>query len=224
MCCGWTLILSSFLGFCSLWNFSEHFRWNFGKFLDFFFYLLDFREHYDNIVSGQHVPTPVWVYIFDLSLSLQFYFDFIPTYVLFCMRPLPPPISVCSNWMCYSLFLEFGGEMLIDLTLSLCSLTPTPLHPSQNIHGPLYFLSLFPAFREHYVNICTFLRTFSCSISLLFVCANFYQFFANIMQTFGHFCKHFRAAFIIAPCLGSICPSQYMWISSDDALQYVFLC
>ena len=24
-----------------------------------FFYLLDFREHYDNIVSGQHLPTPV---------------------------------------------------------------------------------------------------------------------------------------------------------------------
>ncbi len=24
-----------------------------------FFYILDFREHYDNIVSGQHVPTPV---------------------------------------------------------------------------------------------------------------------------------------------------------------------
>ena len=127
MCCGWTLILSSFLGFCSLWNFSEHFRWNFGKFLDFFFYLLDFREHYDNIVSGQHVPTPVWVYIFDLSLSLQCYFDFIPTYVLFCMCPLPPPIFVCSKWMCYSLFLEFGGEMLIGLTFSLWLFTPPPL-------------------------------------------------------------------------------------------------
>ena len=39
--------------------FREHFRRDFSKFLDFFFYLLDFREHYDNIVSGQHVPTPV---------------------------------------------------------------------------------------------------------------------------------------------------------------------
>jgi hypothetical protein len=56
------------------------------------------------------------------------------------------------------------------------------------------------------------------------VCANFWQFFANITQMFGHFCKHFRAAFNIVPCLGPICPSQYMWISSDDALQYVSLC
>jgi hypothetical protein len=164
-----------------------------------------------------------------ILLVLCKYFDFIPTYVLFCMcgRPPPPP----RVW-------DRGWEMLIDLTLSLCSFTPPPPFP-EHIWASLLSLIIptplssdntvviFPlqtAFREHYANICTFLRTFSCSISLLFVCANFYQFFANIMQTFGHFCKHFRAAFIIAPCLGSICPSQYMWISSDDALQYVFLC
>ena len=156
-------------------------------------------------------------------MQIFWFYPYICTVLYVPPPPSPPYLFVQTTYMCYSLFLEFGGEMLIDLTLSLCSLTP-PLPPSQNIHGPLYFLSLFPVFREHYVNIGTFLRTFSCSISLLFVCANFYQFFANIMQTFGHFCKHFRAAFIIAPCLGSICPSQYMWISSDDALQYVFLC
>ncbi len=53
-------ILSFILQFVDI--FSEHFRRGFSKFLDF---LLDFREHYDNIVSGQHLPTPVWVYIFD---------------------------------------------------------------------------------------------------------------------------------------------------------------
>jgi hypothetical protein len=186
-----------------------------------------------------------WTFWFYQAFEFFFYFIsfvqifwFYPYICTVLYAPPPPPISLCSNCMCYSLFLELGGEMLIDLTFSLCSFTPPPPFPEHTwasllsliIPTPLSSdntVVIFPlqtAFREHYANICTFLRTFSCSISLLFVCANFYQFFANIMQTLGHFCKHFRAAFNIAPCLGSICPSQYMWISSDDALQYVFLC
>ena len=58
--CSNCMCYSLFLDFAVCGIFSEHFRRDFfGKFLDFFFYLLDFREHYDNIVSGQHVPTPV---------------------------------------------------------------------------------------------------------------------------------------------------------------------
>ena len=115
MCCGWTLILSSFLGFCSLWNFSEHFRWNFGKFLDFFFLFIRFSR-----TLWQYC---VWATCAHPSLSLYFWFKFIFT-MLFWFYPYictvlyvpPPPTFVCSNWMCYSLFLEFGGEMLIGLT------------------------------------------------------------------------------------------------------------
>jgi hypothetical protein len=139
--------------------------------------------------------------------------------------PSPPPPYLFVQTVCVILSSwNWGGEMLIDLTFSLCSFTPPPPSPEHTwasllsliIPTPLSSdntVVIFPfqtAFCEHYANICTFSRTFSCSISLLFVCANFYQFFANIMQTFGHFCKHFRAAFNIAPCLGSICPSQYM--------------
>jgi hypothetical protein len=159
----------------------------------------------------------------------------------FVCAPSPlPPISLCSNYVhvLFSLLGIWGGDVNWSDLKSLLINPPPPPFPEHTwasllsliIPTPLSSdntVVIFPlqtAFREHYANICTFLRTFSCSISLLFVCANFYQFFANIMQTFEHFCKHFRAAFNIAPCLGSICPSQYMWISSDDALQYVFLC
>jgi hypothetical protein len=64
----WASLLSSVIPFLIKFFFSfilqfveilsEHFRRDFGKFLDFFLLLLDFREHYDNIVFGQHLPTP----------------------------------------------------------------------------------------------------------------------------------------------------------------------
>ncbi len=66
-------MIQFFLLFCSLWKFLANIFAEILASFWTFFYLLDFREHYDNIVSGQHLPTPVWVYIFDLSLPLHFY-------------------------------------------------------------------------------------------------------------------------------------------------------
>jgi hypothetical protein len=108
----------------------------------------------------------VWATCAHPSLSLYFWFKFIFTmlfwfYPYICTVlyvPPPPPISVCSNCMCYSLFLEFGGEMLIDLTLSLCSLTPPPPPPFPE-HTWASLLSLnIPSFSR---TLCQYLYIFA---------------------------------------------------------------
>jgi hypothetical protein len=96
--------------------------------------------------------------------------------------PSPPPIALCSNCMCYSLFLEFGGEMLIDLTFSL------------SVHLPLALRTYMGLFTfSHYPH-----PPVSRQYSSYSLCK---QLLANIMPIFVHFCEHFRAVYHYFLCV-----------------------
>jgi hypothetical protein len=144
----------------------------------------------------------------------------------FVCAPSPPPIFVCSKWMCYSLFLEFGGEMLIGLTFSLWLFAPPPFlehtalilsldflykevnffHLSPPPHSPEHkWASVLSSFCQY---LYIFANIFMQYISTSSWCANFYQFFANIMQTLDISTNIFAQ----------------LSISSDAALQYVSHC
>ena len=116
--------------------------------------------------------------------------------------PSSPHISLFKLYVLFSL-LGIGGGDVNWSDLKSLFINPPPPSPLPRTYMGLFTFShysnpsvirqvvIFPlqtAFREHYANICTFLRTFSCSTSLLFVCANFYQFFANIIF-FLFFCS-----------------------------------
>jgi hypothetical protein len=120
-----------------------------------------------------------------ILLVLCKYFDFIPTYVLFCMRPLPPPphISLFKLYVLFSLLGIGGGERLIDLTFSLCSFTPPPPLPRT-------YMGLFTF--SHYSNPSVF-RQYSSYIpfsnSFLRTLCQYLYIFANIfMQYIITFC------------------------------------
>ena len=212
MCCGWTFsrtfwfkpfLLQTFVGFLAL------------------------------------APNQFYFYIF---LYKNFNFSF--HIILFCMCPLPPPphISLFKLYVLFSL-LGFGGEMLIDLTFSFCSFTPPPpflehkalilsldfLYKEVNFfiyppppHSPEHKWASVLSFICQYLYI--FANIFVQYIFTFFLVCKSLSIFRKHYANFGHFYKHFRAAFNIVPCLGPICPSQYMWISSDAVLQYVSHC
>ena len=99
---------------------------------------------------------------------------------MYCSVCAHPHISLFKLYVLFSLLgIGGGGEMLIDLTFSLGSFTP-PSPPPRIYMGLLTF--------SHYPLPPVFRQLFSW-------CANFYQFFANIMQTLDISTNIFAQAF-----------------------------
>ena len=114
---------------------------------------------------------------------------------MYCSVCAPsPPIFLCSNFMCYSLFLELGGEMLIDLTFSLCSFTPPPLPRTyMGLFTFSHYSQLFANIMSILVHFCEHFR----AVYHYFLCAqifiNFSRTFKNVwtfLQTFSRSFQH----------------------------------